>query len=86
MSDILALAAMDAAKARGLGVPHDLSVVGFDDIPEAAAATPPLTTVHQPIVEKARRAASLIFEHGPPRKELLAVDLKVRGSTARAVR
>jgi DNA-binding LacI/PurR family transcriptional regulator len=86
MSDILALAAMDAAKARGLGVPHDLSVVGFDDIPEAAAATPPLTTVHQPIVEKGRRAASLIFEHGPPRKELLAVELKVRGSTARAVR
>jgi DNA-binding LacI/PurR family transcriptional regulator len=82
MSDVLALAAMDAAKARQLVVPRDLSVVGFDDIPEAAAATPPLTTIHQPIVEKGRRAAELIFERGSPRKELLAVDLVVRSSTA----
>ena len=82
MSDVLALAAMEAAKALNLNIPRDLSVVGFDDIPEAAAATPPLTTVHQPIVEKGRRAATLIFEHGPPRKEILALHLAVRGSTA----
>jgi DNA-binding LacI/PurR family transcriptional regulator len=82
MSDILALAAVAVAQARGLNVPRDLSVVGFDDIPEAAAASPPLTTVRQPIVEKGRRAATLIFEHGPPRKELLPIDLAVRESTA----
>lgn len=82
MSDILALAAIEAAKARNLSVPRDLSVVGFDDIPEAAAAAPPLTTVRQPIVEKGRRAAALIFEGGAPRKEVLPVDLVVRTSTA----
>jgi DNA-binding LacI/PurR family transcriptional regulator len=82
MSDILALAAIDVAKTRGLNVPRDLSVVGFDDVPEAAASHPALTTVHQPIVEKGRRAAELIFAHGEPRKELLPVSLAVRSSTA----
>ncbi len=82
MSDILALAAMDAIQARGLRVPEDMSVVGFDDIPEAATSDPPLTTVAQPIVEKGRRAARLIFEAREPRKEILEVKLVVRGSTA----
>jgi DNA-binding LacI/PurR family transcriptional regulator len=83
MSDVLALAAIDAARARGLRVPQDLSVVGFDDIPEAATADPPLTTIAQPIVEKGRLAAKLIFEAGPPRTEVLGVQLVERASTAR---
>jgi len=83
MSDVLALAAIDAARAGGLRVPQDLSVVGFDDVPDAAAADPPLTTVAQPIVEKGRLAARLIFEGGPPRAETLPVKLIVRGSTAK---
>ena len=82
MSDILALSVMTVAKERGLVVPRDLSVVGFDDIAEAAAASPPLTTINQPIVEKGRRAAHLIFDRGAPRKEVLPVELVVRGSTA----
>ena len=82
MSDVLAMAAADAARARGLRVPQDLSVVGFDDVPEAAAFEPPLTTVAQPIAEKGRLAARLILEGGPPRVERLAVKLVVRGSTA----
>ncbi len=82
MSDVLAMAAVDAARARGLRVPQDLSVVGFDDVPEAAAFEPPLTTVAQPIAEKGRLAARLILEGGPPRVERLAVKLVVRGSTA----
>ena len=73
---------IEAARRRGLSVPRDLSVVGFDDIAEAAMFDPPLTTVAQPIVEKGRRAAELIFLGGPPRTELLDVDLVVRGSTA----
>jgi len=84
MSDVLAIAAMKVAKDRGFAVPQDISIVGFDDVPEAAAATPPLTTVHQPIMEKGRRAAQLIFDRGAPRKELLPVSLMVRGSTGPA--
>jgi DNA-binding LacI/PurR family transcriptional regulator len=82
MSDVVALGAIDAARARGLRVPEDLSVVGFDDIEEAATACPPLTTVAQPAVEKGRVAARLVFEPDPPRSELLPVQLIVRGSTA----
>lgn len=80
MSDVLALAAIAVAKKRGLSVPGDLSVVGFDDVPEAAAHG--LTTVHQPIAEKGRRAAELILDGGAPRKETLPVSLIVRSSTA----
>jgi DNA-binding LacI/PurR family transcriptional regulator len=63
-------------------VPEDLSLVGYDDVPEAAAADPPLTTIAQPIVEKGRLAARMIFERGPPRREVLPVKLVVRGTTA----
>jgi DNA-binding LacI/PurR family transcriptional regulator len=82
MSDVTAMGVLDAARARGLRVPQDLSVVGYDDIPEAAQAEPPLTTVAQPILEKGRLAARLIFAGGPPRTEVLGVELKVRATTA----
>lgn len=82
MSDVVALATIEAAKARGRRVPEDLSVIGYDDIEEAADSTPPLTTVQQPAVEKGRVAARLVFEPDPPRTELLPVKLVVRGSTA----
>jgi len=82
MSDVQAMDAVDAARARGLRVPQDLSVVGFDDVPEAAAFDPPLTTIMQPILEKGRVAARLILEGGPARVEKLGVKLVVRGSTA----
>jgi DNA-binding LacI/PurR family transcriptional regulator len=82
MSDVLAIAVVEEARARGIAVPERLSVVGFDDVPEAAASTPPLTTIAQPIVEKGRRAAEMIFDRGPPRTERLDVKLVVRGTTA----
>jgi DNA-binding LacI/PurR family transcriptional regulator len=84
MSDILALAAIEAARARGIRVPEDLSVIGFDGIPESAASDPPLTTIAQPIRAKGRRAAELIFHPGPPRTEILDVTLIERASTAPA--
>ena len=84
MSDLLALGALDHAAAAGIPVPDRLSVVGFDDIPAAAEAIPPLTTMAQPIREKGRRAAELVFAPGPPRHELLDVALVVRGSTGSA--
>ena len=82
MSDVLAIAVVNEARKRGIDVPGQLSVVGFDDVAEAAAATPPLTTVHQPIAEKGRLAAQMIFDRGPPRRELLPVHLVIRGTTA----
>ncbi len=82
MSDVLALGVIEAARARGLRVPEDLSVVGYDDIEEAAHASPPLTTVAQPAVEKGRVAARLVFEPDPPRTEVLPVKLVVRETTA----
>lgn len=83
MSDVLALAALDAARARGLRVPQDLSVIGFDDVPEAALADPPLTTVAQPIIERGRLAAQLILDLEPPRVEVFGVKLVLRESTGR---
>jgi len=60
MSDALAMGALRAAREAGLRVPDDLSVVGFDDVEQAALTNPPLTTVHQPVVEKGRQAAELL--------------------------
>jgi DNA-binding LacI/PurR family transcriptional regulator len=82
MSDVAALGLLGEAAARGIAVPDRLSIVGFDDVPEAAAADPPLTTIRQPIREKGRRAGSLILDGGEPRHELLPVELVVRGTTA----
>jgi DNA-binding LacI/PurR family transcriptional regulator len=84
MSDVLAIAMVREARRRGLDVPGRLSVVGFDDVPEAAASDPPLTTIAQPIAEKGRRAAEMIFDRGPPRTEMMPVKLVVRGTTAPA--
>jgi DNA-binding LacI/PurR family transcriptional regulator len=84
-SDLLALGALEAAAERGLRVPGDLSVVGFDDAPFAATAAPPLTTVRQPLVEKGRVAARLLLDGWPaddPPALLLPTELVVRESTA----
>jgi DNA-binding LacI/PurR family transcriptional regulator len=59
MSDELAIGALAAARARGLVVPRDLSVVGWDDTPEALRADPPLTTIRQSLRDQGRRVAEL---------------------------
>lgn len=88
LSDQLALGVLDAARRLGLSVPEDVSVVGFDDVPDAARATPPLTTVHQPHVEKGLLAGRLLIAQLRDEEllspELLPTRLVVRGSTARA--
>jgi DNA-binding LacI/PurR family transcriptional regulator len=88
MSDVTAIGVMSAALDAGLHVPDDLSIVGFDDIPAASWTSPRLTTVHQPIREKGRRAAHRLIsairsgaEHQPV-VELLPTRLVVRGSSA----
>jgi DNA-binding LacI/PurR family transcriptional regulator len=84
-SDELALGALEAARDAGLSVPGELSIVGFDDVP-AAQATPPLTTVRQPLAEKGRLAGEqalrlLTGDRAAPSHHL-TVSLVVRQSTA----
>jgi DNA-binding LacI/PurR family transcriptional regulator len=83
MSDLFALAAIEAAADLGLRVPDDLSVVGFDDVPIASQVSPPLTTVRQPLVEKGRIAAELLFgRRQADAPIILPAELVVRATTA----
>jgi DNA-binding LacI/PurR family transcriptional regulator len=83
MSDRMALAALEWLAARGISVPGDVSVVGFDGVPEGEASDPPLTTIAQPMAEMGRRAVEMILSFdGTIRRETLDVELIVRGSTA----
>lgn len=86
ISDQLAFGVIEAAEGLGLSVPGDLSVVGYDDVPEAARSNPPLTTVHQDHVEKGLAAGRLLVERlgggEPDGPKLLPTRLVVRGSTA----
>jgi LacI family transcriptional regulator len=61
-NDQMALGVMHAFHERGVGVPDDVSVVGFDNIPEAAYFTPSLTTVHQDFDEVGRRGLRLLID------------------------
>ena len=78
MSDQMALGALEAARARHLRVPVDLSVVGFDDMPSAAQARPALTTVHQPHIDKGKQAGRLLLAQLQTEQQLEAVRLPTR--------
>ncbi|KAA2262339.1 LacI family DNA-binding transcriptional regulator [Solihabitans fulvus] len=81
-SDILALGALNEARRRGLRVPQDLTITGFDGIHEAERAG--LTTVRQPVLEKGRAAGKLLLdahERTRPRTVTLGTEL-ILGSTA----
>jgi DNA-binding LacI/PurR family transcriptional regulator len=60
-SDTMALGAMDALAELGIRVPEDVAVVGFDDVVEARFASPPLTTVRQPLYEQGARATESVL-------------------------
>ena len=60
-NDNLAIGTVQAARLRGVRVPEDLSVVGFDDVEHATIVTPTLTTVRQPLAEMGRTAVSLLI-------------------------
>ena len=86
-SDQLALGVIAWATERGLSVPEDVSVVGFDDIPAAASTNPPITTVHQDHAEKGLLAGRMLIsqlrkEDCPNAAGPLATSLVVRGSTS----
>lgn len=80
MSDRVALAAMQAARHMGLGVPEDVQITGFDDIPEAGTHHPSLTTVHQQSVDKGRIAAEIYQGKRLERSVVLPTELIVRES------
>jgi DNA-binding LacI/PurR family transcriptional regulator len=83
-ADVLALSAMDYLRAKGIYVPGQMTVTGFDGVPEALKRG--LTTVAQPSLEKGRRAGELL--HNPPRSGLPVIDILptalLRGRTAGA--
>jgi LacI family transcriptional regulator len=86
-NDQQALGVYEAARQRGLRVPEDLSVVGFDDLPIARWASPPLTTIWQPLAEMgtaaARMLGHLIEDRAPhPKRVELSTELIVRASTS----
>jgi LacI family transcriptional regulator len=86
-SDQMAFGVYEAVRKAGLRVPEDVSVVGFDDLPEVRWSSPPLTTVRQPLCEMGRLAARTVLRlaQGESVDTLgieLATDLVVRDSTA----
>jgi LacI family transcriptional regulator len=62
-NDVSAFGVMEAVREHGLRIPDDVSVLGFDDIPQAAHVHPPLTTVRQPLEEMGRTATRMLLEH-----------------------
>ena len=87
-SDFLALGVMQKVRERGLRLPEDISLLGFDDMPFADLLAPPLTTIRQPDQELGRRAflavLGAINKH-PPMTERLPTSLVERQSVARLV-
>ena len=89
-NDQMALGVLRALHEAGLEIPRQVSVVGFDDIPEAQYYTPPLTTVRQDFSEIGRRSLGLMLEMmesgGEPRESpaLVVPELILRSSTAAA--
>lgn len=86
-NDMSALCVIEIAEAMGLRVPHDLSVIGFDDVPDATRAPHPLTTIAQPLSDIGARAIGMLSDllrgQSPAQPHLrLEAHLITRGSTA----
>jgi DNA-binding LacI/PurR family transcriptional regulator len=84
-NDEMALGALQVIEERGLRVPQDIALVGYDDISLAAVVRPSLTTIHQPMEEVGRRAAARLIElleekAAEPRQVDLPTELVVRKS------
>ena len=82
MTDNIAVGGYRAARERGLGIPADLSIIGFDDVPVVADLTPGLTTVHPPFFEVGVRAAEIALGLAPAGHVLLPTRFVRRGSAA----
>jgi LacI family transcriptional regulator len=87
-SDVVALGAIDAIHSRGLRIPDDISVIGFDDVSLGKYLRPPLTTVHLPAYDLGRKASEMVLQiiGGQPlatKQVRLPTELLIRHSTAR---
>ncbi|MDE1991983.1 MAG: LacI family DNA-binding transcriptional regulator [Rhizobiaceae bacterium] len=81
-SDRIAFIAIEWLRQKGFRVPADVSIVGFDGVPESASSNPPLTTIEQPFVEIGKMAVATIMDRsGEVRREIVDARLVVRGST-----
>ena len=82
-NDEMAYGALQAARIRGVRVPEELAIVGFDDFGLARVLDPPLTTIRAPAREMGRRAAEFLFEvidGDQPRHAVVEVDMVLRRS------
>jgi DNA-binding LacI/PurR family transcriptional regulator len=89
VTDDLAAEVLDVARNIGLTVPHDLSIVGFDDILLASLTVPKLTTVRLPLLDMGRKAAKLLIDVIEEKRDPMeqasieTPELIIRNSTAR---
>ncbi len=80
-NDAMALGVLEALERRGIRVPEQLALVGFDDVEESRFTTPPLTTVRQPLRRQGREAVRMVLNHArPDEKIVLSTELCVRRS------
>ena len=87
-ADVTGISLIHQATSRGLRVPEDISVMGFDDLPPASLASPPLTTIAQDLDQKAALAVNMLVRHIEdkalsPERTVIGVSLVERGSVAR---
>jgi len=86
-NDLMAIGALRAVRGAGLSVPHDISVVGYDDIPLASAMSPALTTVAQPVDQLGALSTELLLSRiengsvGTAQRIMLETRLVIRGSS-----
>ncbi len=85
-NDVTALVAMAAARDRGLSIPDDISIVGFDDIPDASLCEPQLTTVRQPLQAMGEAAMTMLLDILDGREHeqhiRMSTEIIVRATTA----
>ncbi|MFC2053352.1 LacI family DNA-binding transcriptional regulator [Chloroflexota bacterium] len=84
-SDTVALGAKAAIRDHGFNIPHDIALVGFDDLPFSQYTDPPLTTVHLPVVKLAQQGCNMLIqilqnEHPPSQQTILSTKLVIRKS------
>lgn len=78
-NDLMAFGVMEAVREQGLRIAHDISVVGFDDVPQSAHVHPPLTTVRQPLVDMGRHATEMLLQRiNEPKQSITRVELETK--------